>query len=292
MKAFICCLLSLSISAASMGNSRYLSALPTRFVVDSIAKEVANTDSRWVLDICLKVYNPSLWGSRVPPIPSKKKEGDITKPLFKEGSSRAGVRVDWSPLAMQPIQWLDGSFVKFDSGEPKKVKYVWRSTTFIPDYEGYEVCAAIPFEKKYSFEYIKEKLASKFVLGLIEWESSFYLDRIEGGVIASSYFFKGSPLTLPIVSLQSTVSQGGDISDLYESANIINMLRLADDTIAVDTIEEFMEIKKLREKHSKMIKDCGFQTQKDFSIEALNNLSKRCKGLAAADNSEPFSERE
>lgn len=290
MKSLYFCLFLLSISTTGMGNTRYLSALPTRFVVDSIAKEVAKTDTRWMLDVCLKVYNPSLWGSRVPPIPSKKKEGDISKTLFKDGSSRAGIRVDWSPLEMQPIQWLDGSFVKFDNGEQKKVRYVWRRTTFIPDYEGYEVCASIPFEKKYSFEYIKKKLSTKFVLGLIEWESSFYLDRIVGDVIASSYFFKGSSLTLPIVSLHSIGSQGSKISDLYESANVINMLRLADDTIDVGSIEEFMEIKKLRENHLKMVKDCGFQTQKDFSIDALNSLSRRCKGLVSAGYAESISE--
>lgn len=282
MKAILYCLLMLFVSTVSIGNPRYLSALPTRFVVDDISKETARREDRWILNLCLKVYNPSLWGSRVPPIPSKKKEGDISKTLFKDGSSRAAIRVDWSPLEMQPIEWLDGSFVKFDSGEQKKVRYVWRSTTFIPDYEGYEVCASIPFENKYSFAYIKDKLSTKFVLGLIGWKTSFYLDRIEGGEIASSYFFKGSSLTMPVISLQASDSQGSDISDLYESANMINMLRLADDTIDVDSIEDFMEIKRLRESQSKMMKDCGFQTQKVFSIDSLNNMSKHCKGMAAA----------
>lgn len=277
MKTLLGSFLLVALSTTSFGDSRYLSALPTRFIVDSFTKKPAPTEDRWLLDIHLKVYNPWLWGQRVPPLPSKKKEGEITKAPFKSGSSHAGIRVDWSPMERQPLQWLDGTFSKFDNGEPKNVRYVWRSTTFNPDYEGYEISASIPFENKYSFEYVKKKLSTKLVLGLVQWDSSFYLDRFENNAVADSYFFKAAPLTLPIVSLKSIDSQGSEISDLYESANIINMLRAADETIDVDSIEEFMEIKRLREKHYKLMKDCGFQTQDDVSIHALNELSKKCR---------------
>lgn len=257
--------------------SWFLDALPTRVKVSSVSEKPHPKGGLWTLEICLKAYNPILVGDYTPTMPTKKAEGHPTKSIFTNSNSKASLSLDWSKMAHAKIQWFDSTFTEFDSGKPKEVEYRWSRTHYLPDNKGYLVCADIPFEVKYKYTYIQKKLSSQFVLGLIHWPADFYLQRHENDKIVDSYFFEKSQQTNAIIGIALHSGIGEAVSDLYESLNIIGMLRIADNTINVDNIDDFMQVKELRDRQNRLLKECGMRTQPVLSTDVLKDVSLNCK---------------
>lgn len=273
-------MMALLFSSQGWAKSWLLYDLPSTYELNSI-KEIANRkNGEWLAEICFQTYNRLNPGDMVLNIPTKKSDNEIDTDFFFSDIDKATFRVDWAPVAKARLHWFDSSFATYDNGKPRPVETTVTRDTFGMGFKGYEICSRLPFEDKYPLSYLKKKLSHKIPVGLVVWQSDFVIGYFYKNKKMGSQRYRSKDILTPVFGSIPLADRPftDDVKDVFRQVSIVSMLKVADEAIDADSIEEFMRIKELRRKKKQIQKSCGSLPTESIELTVFTEELRYCKG--------------
>lgn len=254
--------------------------LPSTYELSSIKEIAKSKNGQWQAELCFNTYNRSNPGNMILNIPTKKSDSEINTDFFVSEIDEATFQVDWAPVAKAHIHWFDSSFTAYDSGKPRPVETTITRDTFGLNFKGYKICSRLPFEDKYPLSYLKKKLNQKIPIGLVVWQSDFVIDYFYKKKKMGSQRYRSKDILTPVFGSIPMAYRAftEDVKDIFRQANMVSMLKVADEAIEVDSIEEFMRIKELRHKKRRIQDTCGAIPSDTLELNEFAVELRFCKG--------------
>lgn len=254
--------------------------LPSTYELSSMKEIAKSKNGQWQAELCFKTYNRSNPGDMVLNIPTKKSDNEINSDFFVSDIDEATFRVDWTPVAKAQIHWFDSSFAAFDNGKPRPVETTITRDTFGMGFKGYKICSRLPFEDKYPLSYLKKKLNHKIPVGLVVWQSDFILDYFYKKKKMGSQRYRSKDILTPVFGSIPFADRSftADVKDVFRQVNMVSMLKVADEAIEADSIEEFMRVKELRHKKKRIQKSCGALPTEELELGKFAEELRYCTG--------------